>query len=65
MISSYQCNDLWLKYHDIIVYDTTLKTNQYEMALNLFVTVNNNYKTRIVAQALTKYENQADFNWIL
>ncbi|PKY17046.1 hypothetical protein RhiirB3_382219, partial [Rhizophagus irregularis] len=64
-MTSYQCNDLWPKYHDVIVYDTTSKTNRYEMALSLFVAVDNNYKTRIVAQALTKYENQADFNWIL
>src|SRR3954466_5243126 len=35
------------------------------MALSLFVAVDGNYKTRIVGQALTKYENQADFNWIL
>jgi len=35
------------------------------MALSLFVAIDNNYKTRIVAQALTKYENQADFIWIL
>ena len=55
---------LWPKFHDIIVYDTTSKTNRYEMALSLFVAVDNNYKTRIVAQVLTKYENQADFNWI-
>ncbi|CAB4422545.1 unnamed protein product [Rhizophagus irregularis] len=64
-MTSYQCNDLWPKYHDVIVYDTTSKTNRYEMAFSLFVAVDNNYKTRIVAQALTKYENQADFNWIL
>ena len=35
------------------------------MALSLFVALDNNYKTRIIAQALTKYENQANFNWIL
>ncbi|CAB4410505.1 unnamed protein product [Rhizophagus irregularis] len=35
------------------------------MALSLFIAIDNNYKTRIVMQALTKYENQADFNWIL
>ena len=34
------------------------------MVLGLFVTVDNNFKTRIVAQALTKYENQADFDQI-
>jgi hypothetical protein len=61
---SQQYTDLWPKFHDVIVYDTTLKTNQYEMALSLLVAVDNNYKTRIIAQALTKCENQADFNWI-
>ena len=35
------------------------------MALSLFIAIDNNYKTRIVVQALTKYENQDDFNWIL
>ncbi|PKY34663.1 hypothetical protein RhiirB3_454604 [Rhizophagus irregularis] len=35
------------------------------MALSLFVAIDNNYKTKIVVQALTKYKNQADFNWIL
>ena len=64
-MTSQQCNDLWPKFHDVIVYDTTSKTNRYEMALSLFVAIDNNYKTRIVTQALTKYENQADFHWIL
>ncbi|CAB4420234.1 unnamed protein product [Rhizophagus irregularis] len=64
-MTSYQCNDLWPKFHDVIVYDTTSKTNRYEMALSLFVAIDNNYKSRIIAQALTKYENQGDFNWIL
>src|ERR1044071_7872552 len=35
------------------------------MALSLFVAVDNNYKTRIVIQALIKYETQADYDWIL
>ena len=41
------------------------KTNRYEMALSLFVGIDNNFKTRVLAQALTKYETQADYNWIL
>ena len=35
------------------------------MALSLFVGIDNNFKTRVLAQALTKYEAQADYNWIL
>ena len=64
-MTSEQCNDLWPKFHDVIIHDNTSKTNRYEMALSLFVAIDNNYKTRIVAQALTKYETQADYNWIL
>ena len=64
-MTSQQCNDLWPKFRDIIIYDNTSKTNRYEMALSLFVAIDSNYKTRIVAQALIKYETQADYNWIL
>jgi transposase-like protein len=35
------------------------------MALSLFIDVNNNFKIRILAQALTKYETLTDYNWIL
>jgi transposase-like protein len=35
------------------------------MALSLFVGIDNNFKTRVLAQALTKYETQADYIWIL
>ena len=35
------------------------------MALSLFVSINNNFKIRVLAQALTKYETQADYIWIL
>ncbi len=32
------------------------------MALNLFIGIDNNYKTRVLAQVLTKYEIQADYS---
>jgi hypothetical protein len=64
-MTSQQCNELWPKYHDIVIQDNTAKTNRYEMALSLFVGVDNNFKTRILAQALIKYEMLADYNWIL
>ncbi|CAI2195792.1 20355_t:CDS:1, partial [Funneliformis geosporum] len=46
---SEQCNDLWPNFHDVIIHDNTLKTNRYEIALSLFVAIDSNYKTRIVA----------------
>ena len=35
------------------------------MAFSLFVGIDNNYKTRILTQALIKYEIQADYSQIL
>ncbi|SRR6266498_2573581 len=62
-MTSEQCNDLWPKFHDIIIHDNTLKTNRYKIALSLFVVIDNNYKIRIVAQVLTKYETQVNYNY--
>ncbi|CAB5185493.1 unnamed protein product [Rhizophagus irregularis] len=64
MISQQQ-NELWSKFHDVVIYDSTAKTNRYKMTLNLFVEINNNFKIRVLAQTLIKYETQADYNWIL
>src|ERR1044072_6999876 len=64
-MTSQQRNELWPKFRDVIIHDNTTKTNRYEMALSLFVGIDNNFKTRVLAQALTKYETQADYNWIL
>ena len=63
-MTSQQRNDLWPKFHDVIIHDNTAKTNRYDMALSLFVCIDNNFKTRIVAQALIKYETQAAYEWI-
>ncbi|HKQ22499.1 MAG TPA: hypothetical protein VJS91_10700 [Nitrososphaeraceae archaeon] len=64
-MTSQQRNELWPKFHDVVIHDNTAKTNRYEMALSLFVGIDNDFKTRILAQALTKYETQADYEWIL
>ena len=64
-MTSQQRNELWPKFRDVIIHDNTAKTNRYEMALSLFVGIDNNYKTRVLAQALTKYETQADYSWVL
>ncbi len=55
-MTNQQRNELWLKYHDVVIHDNTAKINQYKMALSLFISIDNNYKTRVFAQALTKYE---------
>ncbi|EXX69127.1 hypothetical protein RirG_098840 [Rhizophagus irregularis DAOM 197198w] len=35
------------------------------MAISLFVDIDSNFKTKILAQALIKYETLADYKWIL
>ncbi|CAG8619737.1 17321_t:CDS:2, partial [Gigaspora rosea] len=52
---------LWLRYHDVIMHDNTCKTNCYNQPLSLFVTPDNNLKTRIVAQAIVDDETQSSY----
>lgn len=55
---------LWLRYHDIIMHDNTCKTNRYDQPLSIFVTPDNNLKTRIVAQAIVDDETQSSYEWV-
>ncbi|PKY32940.1 hypothetical protein RhiirB3_420337, partial [Rhizophagus irregularis] len=55
---------LWLRYHDVIMHDNTYKTNRYNRPLSLFVTPDNNLKTRIVAQAIVDDETQLSYEWV-
>ncbi|CAG8822604.1 30397_t:CDS:2, partial [Gigaspora margarita] len=41
------------------------KTNRYEIVLSIFVSIDNNFKMRILVQALIKYKIFANYNWIL
>ncbi|CAB4408509.1 unnamed protein product [Rhizophagus irregularis] len=40
---------LWLEYHDVILNDNTAKTNRYNMPLSLFLAVDNNTRSHLVA----------------
>jgi hypothetical protein len=55
---------LWLHYHDVIMHDNTCKTNHYNRPLSIFVTPDNNLKTRIVAQAIVDDETQFSYEWV-
>ncbi len=48
-MTSQQHNELWPKFHDVIIHDNTAKTNHYKITLSLFVGIDNNYKTRVLA----------------
>ncbi len=41
--------ELWYRYLNIIVQDVTCKTNRYDMALSLFVILDENQNIRLVA----------------
>jgi hypothetical protein len=46
------------------MHDNTCKTNRYNRPLSLFVTSDNNLKTRIVAQAIVDDETQFSYEWV-
>src|SRR5947207_2576450 len=56
---------LWLEYYDVILNDNTAKTNRYQMPLSLFLIVDNNTRSRLVAQALISDETTESYKWIL
>ncbi len=57
--------ELWIQYHDVIINDITYKTNRYNMALSLFVAIDNRNCSRLVCQALVDDETAEAHIWIL
>src|ERR1700722_5487450 len=57
--------DAYGKYHDIVIVDTTSKTNQFDMILMLVTVVDNNFRNLIVAAAILEDETEATFTWVL
>ena len=55
----------WLEYHDVILNDNTAKTNHYQMPLSLFLAVDNNTRSYLVAQVLVSDETTESYKWIL
>ena len=50
-------------YHDVVIIDTTSKTNQFDMILMLIIVVDNNFRNLIVAAAILEDETEATFAW--
>jgi len=57
--------DAYGRYQDIVIVDTTSKTNQFDMMLMLIIAVDNNFKNIIVAAAILENETEATFSWVL
>jgi hypothetical protein len=53
------------RYQDILIMDTTSKTNQFDMMLMLIIAVDNNFRNLIVAAAILEDETEATFSWVL
>ncbi|CAG8515604.1 3679_t:CDS:2, partial [Racocetra fulgida] len=52
-------------FHDIIFFDTTSRTNKYDIVVCFFVAINNCNRTRLVAAALLEDETEDSFTWAL
>jgi hypothetical protein len=57
--------DLYERFHDVVILDTTSNTNQFRMMLCVVVIIDNHFKTRIVASAIIEDETLDSFRWIL
>lgn len=57
--------ELWSQYYDVIINDVTYKTNRYDMALSLFVAIDNHNCSRLVCQALIDDETTEAHMWVL
>jgi hypothetical protein len=56
--------ELYLRFCDVLVIDTTQRTNRFNMILMLIIGVDNHDRTRLLAQALTINERADTFQWI-
>src|SRR5207244_1720495 len=56
---------LWAQFHDIVINDNTYKTNKYLMPLSVFIIINSNQRSQIVATAVVCDETISIYEWIL
>ncbi|XP_044957345.1 protein FAR1-RELATED SEQUENCE 5-like isoform X1 [Hordeum vulgare subsp. vulgare] len=49
---------------DVVTFDTTYRTNHYDMPFGLFVGVNNHYQSIILAGVLMRDEQEESFEWV-
>jgi hypothetical protein len=56
---------VWTRYHDVIFFDTTSRTNKYNMVACFFAAIDNCNRTRLVATAFLEDETEESFVWAL
>jgi len=52
---------LWIRFCDVIITDDIYKTNWYDMALSLFIIIDNHNQTQIVVQTLIEDKTESTF----
>src|ERR1043166_9996886 len=55
---------LWSRFHDIILLDTTAKTNHFSMILCVIILVDNHNRSRLAATAILSDETRDSFEWL-
>ncbi|CAG8483129.1 20251_t:CDS:2 [Dentiscutata erythropus] len=63
-MSSDQIN-VYKKFRDVVIVNTTSKTIQFDMILILVIVVNSNFQNLIVASAIIEDETETIFAWVL
>lgn len=56
---------LWMRFHDVVLNDNTCKTNKYSMPLSIFIIIDSDQRSRIVATAIVSDETVSTYEWIL
>ena len=57
--------DLYYRFHDVVLNDNTCKTNKYNMYLSMFMVKDNYGRFRNVANALVDNKLSSTYVWIL
>jgi len=55
---------LYQKYNDVVLIDSTYKTNKYKMPLLVFAAINNLNRTFLLGFAVIKDETYSSVNWV-
>lgn len=62
-MSTYQ-RDQYFRFHEVVLFDTTFKTNALGMALATFVGVDHNNRNVVLAMGLLSDESAISFEWL-
>ncbi|GBC53931.1 protein FAR1-RELATED SEQUENCE 5-like [Rhizophagus irregularis DAOM 181602=DAOM 197198] len=62
---SFEQQDLYHHFHDVLLNDNTCKTNKYNMYLSVFIVRDNYGRFRNMANALVEDEMASTYTWIL